>query len=90
MDALRRGDRHGDRGGCRLCKQPVHVACKSIVTGRQIVGLDGAAMVLKRNADSATELWLQSEKRGLRQLFRLLGWKIWEMRMRQVVYFRWR
>ena len=36
---------------------PVHVACKSIVTGHSIVGLDGAAMmVLKRKADSATEL----------------------------------
>ena len=58
MNALRRGEIDTAIVAAVDCaNNPVHVACKSIVTSRPIVGIDGAAMVvLKRHAVSATEV----------------------------------
>ena len=54
--ALKRGEVDTAIVGAVDCAtNPVHVACKSIVTGRSVVGLDAAAMVvLKRKVDSGT------------------------------------
>ena len=58
MAALKRGEVDTAIVGAVDCaNNPVHVACKSILTDRPVVGLDAAAMVvLKRNVDSTTEL----------------------------------